>query len=201
MPSSGNLILSLKVAVISTCVLLVGVMLKLSVPLISDFVASDVPSFWNVMLQWLKPPYLYLVINGIIISIVASSKFQQKGDHLSPEVPAVAPEKVVAGDVRTGYSLVYDHVGDLTDVSTTGNQGVYERIEQRKKAEDEMVEVGMKTMMDGGDEIGVVEMSVEPPQRTDSMEFSDSSEKEKDKPPFSSRFSHRKAVKASPEGN
>ncbi|KAK1557206.1 hypothetical protein Q3G72_020137 [Acer saccharum] len=107
--SSGNLTFSLKVGLVSTCVLSTAMLLKFSFPLISEFVASDVPVFWNVVSQWLKPPYLYLVINFIIISIVASAKLQQQ-----EAAAAAAPDKVVlSGDVRTGYdrsSVAYDDV-------------------------------------------------------------------------------------------
>ncbi|TXG67117.1 hypothetical protein EZV62_008392 [Acer yangbiense] len=107
--SSGNLTFSLKVGLVSTCVLSTAMLLKFSFPLISEFVASDVPVFWNVVLQWLKPPYLYLVINFIIISILASAKLQQKDGSAAA---AAAPDKVVlSGDVRTRYdrsSVAYD---------------------------------------------------------------------------------------------
>ncbi|GLT67342.1 hypothetical protein SLA2020_396580 [Shorea laevis] len=76
----GNFMLSLKAVLISTGVVSVAFILKLCVPLISDFIVSDVPSLYSVMLSYLRPPYLYLLINGIIISIVASSRFQRKAD-------------------------------------------------------------------------------------------------------------------------
>ncbi|KAK2639196.1 hypothetical protein Ddye_026991 [Dipteronia dyeriana] len=105
--SSGSITFSFKVGLVSTCVLSAAMVLKFSFPLISEFVASDIPVFWNVVLQWLKPPYLYVVINCIIISIVASAKLQQKNGSV-----AVAPVKVVlSGDVRTGYdrsAVAYD---------------------------------------------------------------------------------------------
>ncbi|KAK3199161.1 hypothetical protein Dsin_022576 [Dipteronia sinensis] len=108
--SSGNLTFSLKVGLVSTCVFSIAMLFKFSFPLISEFVACDVPVFWNVVLQWLKPPYLYLIINCIIISIVASAKLQQKDGSAA----AAAPEKVVlSGDVRTGYdrnTVAYDDV-------------------------------------------------------------------------------------------
>lgn len=84
--SSSGLALSLKLLFISTGVLSAAVLLKLSAPAIADFAVTDVPSFYNVVVSWLRPPYLYLVINCIIVTIVASSKLQSKlGDvSLSP---------------------------------------------------------------------------------------------------------------------
>ncbi|KAL8160190.1 hypothetical protein V2J09_001727 [Rumex salicifolius] len=36
--------------------------------------AANPPEIWNSMRSWLRPPFLYLVVNGIIISIAASSR-------------------------------------------------------------------------------------------------------------------------------
>ncbi|XP_031266713.1 topoisomerase 1-associated factor 1-like [Pistacia vera] len=190
--NSGNVILTLKVGLISTCVLSIGILLKNSAPFISDFVSSDVPGFWNVMLQWLKPPYLYLVINCIIISIVASSKLQQHSHEshdtlstVSAQVLVGTQEKVVSGDhVRNEYVLGYGYINPTV-----------EKEEEKKMMSDEM-----PVMMDGGDEV----VAVRPPERSESMELLDLYEKDKEKgkekPTVSKRFSHKKAVKANPEG-
>ncbi|PHU13184.1 hypothetical protein BC332_20114 [Capsicum chinense] len=79
--SSSNYMLSVKILLISTTVLSAIIMLKVSAPAVTDFAVSEVPSIWNGFVSWLKPPYLYLVINCIIISIVASSKLQNKLDE------------------------------------------------------------------------------------------------------------------------
>ncbi|CDP05858.1 unnamed protein product [Coffea canephora] len=74
--ASNNFILSLKLVLISTTVLSAAVALKLSAPAITEFAVTEVPSLYHGLVSWLKPPYLYLVINCIIITIVASSKLQ-----------------------------------------------------------------------------------------------------------------------------
>ncbi|KAJ8567896.1 hypothetical protein K7X08_020618 [Anisodus acutangulus] len=87
--------LSLKIFLISTTVLSAAIMLKVSAPAVTDFAVSEVPSIWNGVVSWLKPPYLYLVINCIIITIVASSKLQNKLDENSHPAPAmVSPENL-----------------------------------------------------------------------------------------------------------
>ncbi|KAL5736199.1 hypothetical protein ACOSQ2_030987 [Xanthoceras sorbifolium] len=210
--SSGKLSFSLKVGLVSTCVLSAAIVLKLSMPLISEFVASDVPVLWSVMLQWLKPPYLYLVINCIIISIVASSKLQQNDGASSS-----APEKVVlSGDVRTGFDhrVVYDDASDLAsekavlsgDVRTGGYGVVYEDVRDLGgQVEEEKKNVGdSETAAYAGGEVGM-EAAASALQRSDSMEFLErlfekEKAREREKPPFSSRFGQRKAVKANPEG-
>ncbi|MCD7460089.1 hypothetical protein HAX54_042822 [Datura stramonium] len=87
--SSSTSMLSLKIFLISTTVLSAAVMFKVSAPAVTDFAVSEVPSIWNGVVSWLKPPYLYLVINCIIITIVASSKLQNKLDENSSPAPAV----------------------------------------------------------------------------------------------------------------
>lgn len=85
--------LSVKIFLISTIVLSAAIMLKVSAPAVTDFAVSEVPSIWNGVVSWLKPPYLYLIINCIIITIVASSKLQNKLDENSSPAPSVvSPE-------------------------------------------------------------------------------------------------------------
>lgn len=93
--SSSSLALPLKLLLLSTSVLSAAVLLKLSVPAIADFAVTDVSSIYNVVVSWLRPPYLYLVINCIIITIVASSKLQSKvGDVAISPSPAPPLEPV-----------------------------------------------------------------------------------------------------------
>ncbi|KAM1273318.1 hypothetical protein ACFX2H_023232 [Malus domestica] len=81
--ASNNWLLTLKVALISTGVVSMAVGLKLSSPLVADTSSA---------ISWLRPPYLYILINCIIISIVASSKL-----HPTPEDshPKMEPELVM----------------------------------------------------------------------------------------------------------
>ncbi|XP_064957895.1 uncharacterized protein LOC135608783 [Musa acuminata AAA Group] len=51
--------------------------LRLVGPTVVWFLAAEVPRAYASALAWLRPPYIYLVINGIIITIAASSRFQK----------------------------------------------------------------------------------------------------------------------------
>lgn len=73
-------VFSSKALLLSTTALIVALLFNLSVPLLRDLFDSVVPQIWSSLASWLEPPYLFLVINGIIISIAASFKFQQKED-------------------------------------------------------------------------------------------------------------------------
>ncbi|KAJ9153637.1 hypothetical protein P3X46_027057 [Hevea brasiliensis] len=209
-PGSG-LVLSLKIALISTCVLSVAVMLKLSVPVVTDFAVHELPLMYSSVISWLRPPYLYLVINGIIISIVASSKLQlQKPEEPSKQQEIIPPPMLAvevpkaSGDIPSDYIdgvvecgsgyqdlIVIDKVVPVDDSSVNG---------AHKREKGEVVEKEI-TVTQGSDKALVSFKSVQPAQRSDSMEFLVEKE-EKKKPLVSARFGSKfkkSPVKANPE--
>uniref|UniRef100_A0A5B7C567 DUF4408 domain-containing protein n=1 Tax=Davidia involucrata TaxID=16924 RepID=A0A5B7C567_DAVIN len=207
--SSRNRMLSLKVLLISTGVLSMAVMLKLSLPVITEFAISEVPSIWSFVVSWLRPPYLYLVINCIIITIVASSKLQQKVDE-SPSETVVQPVPIeISGDVRTDFSAAYNNDASMNTLAEVRPEFAYGHDENVAKAShfdpfayvDARVSKAKKTMtlnpseeMSGADELSISKSSWTPvtPQRNSTLST--------EKPLVSARFGHRKVVKASPEG-
>ncbi|XP_047329040.1 uncharacterized protein LOC124932454 [Impatiens glandulifera] len=91
---------SLKLLFMSTGVLSIAMFMNFSFPIILDFMIYQLPSIWSFMASWLRPPYLYVIINGIIISIAASSFFHHKdssqiqsdsSDHLSENILKSSP--------------------------------------------------------------------------------------------------------------
>ncbi|GJT74749.1 RNA-directed DNA polymerase, eukaryota, reverse transcriptase zinc-binding domain protein [Tanacetum coccineum] len=70
--------LPIKLAIASATVMSTAVMLKVLTPFFMNLAISDIPAIWMSVIAWLKPPYLYVVINCIIITIVASSRLQSK---------------------------------------------------------------------------------------------------------------------------
>ncbi|CAN4104141.1 unnamed protein product [Withania somnifera] len=136
--SSSNSMLSLKIFLISTTVLSAAIMLKVSAPAVTDFAVSEVPSLWNGVVSWLKPPYLYLVINCIIITIVASSKLQNKLDeNLSPAPAFVSPENLSQfhqiKDVRPGTDFYSPVLHDFNGVELK-NQTVEDKLDEESPA-------------------------------------------------------------------
>lgn len=73
----------IKVAVVSTVITAMSLLVMSFVPTAVDLSLSRLPILWSSFLSWLKPPYLFVIINVIIVStIVASSKyFQSSGDR------------------------------------------------------------------------------------------------------------------------
>ncbi|XP_015896755.3 uncharacterized protein LOC107430433 [Ziziphus jujuba] len=220
--STTNWTFSLKLLLISTGVLSMAFVMKLSVPVVTDFVATEVPSIWSVVLSWLRPPYLYILINCIIISIVASSKLQQKVEYYPAHPPEmVVPQPVVAeavkvsgSDVRTDYAEAYGgavltgygydanamaKVYDGSSVAVADDVQRWAGVVEKTVSDVKEMVINDQTVAKGGDDVAVVSASVgKGLQRKDSLEvlFSNGNEK----PPVSARFGHRKAVKASPEG-
>ncbi|KAI3823905.1 hypothetical protein L1987_05350 [Smallanthus sonchifolius] len=80
--------LSVRVLLISTGILSATVAMKFCFPPALNFAVYNIPVVWSAILSWLKPPYLYVIINGIIITIAASSRFlhdNQSGPLLTDE--------------------------------------------------------------------------------------------------------------------
>lgn len=193
---------SVKVILISTGILSMAMGLKLTLPLLTHFLLTEGPHVCTFFLTCFTPPYLYILINFIILTIVASSKLNHH-HHSPPDdtvllpavypaaVPIPAPDTVapqtdynaVASDkylYETKPTLSYDTVA----AEGSGSDGY---------AYDEITPVKATVNDDDDDAVRVVSPSV---QRKDSSEFAN----ENEKPPVSARFGHRKAVRASPEG-
>lgn len=191
-----------------------AVFLKLSVPVLVDFIVSEIPSIWSCFISWLKPPYLYLVINCIILSIVASSKLQQKpeDDGSPPPIPdtaaTISPASdyvdCVSSNISNGYTYNANQnvLTKISDFEIDESNGVYGRTkveprvsEMEKKGENDSLIVLMKP----ADESSMSSPMANALARKDSVGVLCSNEKEK--PPVSSRIGQRKFMKASPEGS
>lgn len=210
--SSSIPILSVKVVFISTIFLSAGIMLKFSAPAIKDFAIYEVPSIYNGVVSWLRPPYLYLVINCIIISIVASSKLQSKKDDKeflsTPSQPLddmvhTQPQPVpVKGDVQAdGYKPEDSSSYDLNIVKVEKGVGfdAYEKVEAVVNGTPDS-HSGMAFEEETGsnkeNEYVIAKSTWNAPHVKDTKEYS----AENVKSPVSARFGNRRNLKASPEG-
>lgn len=196
--SSGNPMLSLKVALISTGVLFLAVILKLPV-LVTDFAVSELPIMYSSVISWLQPPYLYLVINCIIISILASSKLQLQKPNQEQQVP-LPPADIIVLPVQV--------TEEEEDISVRVGSAAYvnEAVVASDRYDDyEYLDVEDKTVIveDCAVESGEVyerEVNKAAPYRSDSIEFLIEKDQNKEKPLVSARLGRRKSLKASPEG-
>lgn len=169
--------LSLKALLISTCVVFVGLALTLGAPPVMELTASHAPLMWASLLSWLKPPYLYVIINCIIISIAASSRFHhQSSDRDLPGDPTTSSPSDAPVEISPEFGVLDSMVA----------------YEQREETLDSISEVTEAVVVNGS-----AEEDLFTPERMDSAEDLFTPEK----PLVSARFGHRKPVKASTEGN
>jgi len=177
--------LSLKALLISTCVVFVGLALKLGAPLVVGITGSHAPLIWASILSWLKPPYLYVIINCIIISIAASSRFHhQSSERDLPDDPRYSSRSDASAEISPEFGLL-----ELTVA-----------YEQREETVDSVSEVTEAVVVIGSTE-EEEEFVASQPMRMDSSEIPSEVLFTPEKPLVSARFGHRKPVKASTEGN
>ncbi|KVI10520.1 uncharacterized protein LOC112506439 [Cynara cardunculus var. scolymus] len=208
---------SLKLAVVSATVLSTAVMINLLIPLIMDASLQDVRGIWSSLISWLKPPYLYVVINCIIITIVASSRLQSKLDDFPPPStfptppfePAVKVEVPRFHQPQVPEVVPFDGVGLGNEQPVKENVAGYSsdrkvvQVPERDLSTYDFREEDMKTATEAYEEItknmankSVISMSSWTPSKISQVDLSVPMEK----PPASTRFSRRKPTKATPEG-
>ncbi|KAJ6978992.1 hypothetical protein D5086_022205 [Populus alba] len=176
----GSLSLSLKVILLSTSVLFLSLCLKISVPLVHDFSVNQAPLLWSSILSWLKPPYIYIIINCIIITIVASSRFHHSHSTANSTTTHDQIEKIPMDE----------YLHDEMKISTVEIQSHHFGGEQFV-IEDKGLVNAVAVLEDSKNEtVDSSENNLLLPENLSPME----------KPLVSSRFGHRKFVKASPEG-
>ncbi|KAL7216865.1 hypothetical protein ACSBR1_028730 [Camellia fascicularis] len=213
--SSSNWMLSLKVVLISTSVLFMAMVLKLSVPIVMEFAVSEIPSIWSFVMSWLRPPYLYVVINCIVITIVASSKLQQKVVDKPP--PAVVAETMVYPvpiKVREDYAVAYGGV-DVKNASVEvrpefeygydANVVKGSEFDVYELEDDRLPEIETKTAtttlaIRAAEEMSGEELALSRSLWTPQLNSREYAVSSSEKPTVSVRIGHRKAVKSSPEG-
>ncbi|EOY28393.1 Uncharacterized protein TCM_029972 [Theobroma cacao] len=201
MVSMSTLILSLKVLFISIGMLAIAFGLKVSVPLVLEFSVSQAPLLWSTFRSWLKPPYLYVIINGIIITIAASSRFNHKTGEKDQKEQMQQRSKI---SVDQGPAFEDEMKSGLDFGVVESSALVYEQEQRGEEVEtrgfEEESNAAVEDVGDGGDEFAISKSEWIPPRRMDSSEIPSDSLLPTEKPPAASRFGHRKPVRANPEG-
>ncbi|CAN6689901.1 unnamed protein product [Malus baccata var. baccata] len=200
---------SLKIVLILSGFVAWALAMKISVSMAAEFVASNFSVMCSSFRFLLRPPYLYVLVNGIIITIAASSIFN--GHGRSPE-PKLQPESEVSvSDPAVVYAPMYREpkVHKLTSavVIKPGSEAVY----QPRYREPEVVHEPTSAFVSNGyvEEAKPVvaenkhdreyedKLVIWPPK---SMVESDDIALPVEKPLVSARFSRRKPARSSPEG-
>lgn len=196
----------MKALLISMGVLLMGLAMKVSVPLATEFLRSHLPVMWSSFLTWLRPPYLYVIINGIIFIIAASSRFHH---HDDPVEDRLTNPKIVSDPGMGRYEEEKEVSREFEGLDQVRSVVVYEQREEEEEeevaheAEAEPVDKYENDHYEGDDDDEEVLVSRSPPRvktpprRIDSPELFFSPA---EKPLVSARFGSRKPVKPVPEG-
>lgn len=179
--------------VVITGVFSVAAAVIFTVPSVSHFVASSYPMIYDNTVFLLKPPYLYLVINCIIVSIVATSKLTNKSSSnidvsdFSEAVTVVpVPSDIDAGYLNVSHQAVASDYTKGEDNDPTVEDDVPLVIDDDKQLETEK----LKPKSDWSEP-----ETEKPKQPSDSPEVS--RVKLSRKPP---RYSKQKSLKMSAEG-
>ncbi|XP_039169755.1 uncharacterized protein LOC104445350 [Eucalyptus grandis] len=156
------------------------------------------PLLWLSLLSWLEPPYIYLVINGIIVTIAASSRLHGNL-HEAEEARVVSAAAESSGDgvlfLPPGGMACLSPVEDVAH-GESGPAGVPE------------AEIAERSVDEGGDGRGdraeaeeEEEFMISRSAWTPAAKGSNAAERlpTPEKPLVSSRFVHRRPSKASPE--
>lgn len=76
-----------KLVLMSTGIISILVLLKVAIiPYTFDLVLSTLPSLWFSVRKWLTLPFLYIIVNFIIITIAVSSNFHYKTNNHIPSI-------------------------------------------------------------------------------------------------------------------
>ncbi|KAH0906435.1 hypothetical protein BRARA_J00909 [Brassica rapa] len=123
-----------------------------TVPSVSHVMASCFLIFYDNTVFLVKPPYLYLVTNCIIVSIVATSKLTQKAsahiddpefsDVVTPETLEPVPSDIDAGYLNVAHVVSYTGVEendapveDVSEVNSDDNVIVDSQQDQHAETE------------------------------------------------------------------
>ncbi|XVE87951.1 hypothetical protein DITRI_Ditri19aG0029700 [Diplodiscus trichospermus] len=200
MASASTWMLSLKVLFISSGILTIALGLKVSVPLVLEFSVSQAPLLWSTFRSWLRPPYLYVIINGIIITIAASWRFQQENSE-KEQAEQMPPRSNISVDQRPASE--YETKSGMNFGMVESSASEYEQKQIGEDPETAVFEeesnVAVEDDGDGDGEFAISKSEWIPPRRMDSSERPSEVLFPLEKPPASSRFGNRNPVKANPE--
>lgn len=195
-----------KAAAVSSLVVSTAVMLHFYGPSMVEFASSEIPKMYGLLISWLTPPYLYFVINGIIISIAASSRFHSSGsddENISyatesgasapvsnqQYIVVATPPPVVEEEVKVAYV-------EPTEYGTAQEESLAE--EKDEEEEDEFVISRSSWTPKRSREATVTEKVVD--KETVPTEIPTEYSFLTEKPLASARLGRRKSLKNSPEG-
>ncbi|KAL2495105.1 hypothetical protein Fot_38862 [Forsythia ovata] len=152
--------------------------IKFFTPLMFQFIFNGVYVIWSIILSLLKPPYLYFTINGIIITIIVSSR-----NHIATSEPLVP----VQSEINTP-PLAYESEDRIVEVKPVLINGEKVDIDQNEEETDD-TDADTDAEPESEDEFDILSSVYTPPQKIVQSEFL---LPVTEKPLSSSQFAHRK---------
>lgn len=199
------MIVSLRFGLSTAVVLFMAVVAKLSASLITEFTVSQVPLIWTLVASWLKPPYLYLVINCIIITIFASSKLQKHVTNYYSE-PNKFPEDDYYGNANVLVEVMQPH----SPLEIKLKYEVSEVFDMNGKADDNVPETNSPALVKDVhvDDSNATGLLYSGKSTTENAIFEEKNGNvimehpviRMSKPPSSAKIVNQNIVKANPEG-
>lgn len=195
--------LSLKAALASAAVVVTAAAMLLHAgPPIQRLVAAEVPRAFASLVVWLTPPYLYFVLDAVILCIAASFRFDKPHADSTELAPSPTPEMAVhlmeymppyeedlvedASSTRFVTATTEDDRGDQEPIVL----GEKETVSKAETVGEEQ-EVGQEFVTSSSNFSPEQRPSTESP-----MEYLAGLEK----PLVSIRFGNRKSLKPGPDG-
>lgn len=188
----------MKAGAAAAAALVVAAGVRLVGPAAAGFVAEEIPRAQAAAATWLTPPYLYLVINAIIISIAASSRYQPTRRAPASSAVVGLPEEAPAPVLISAMAMPVPAPAVAMAMAAPVPEAVAVEEPVAKTALVPAPEVVVED-----EEDFLISRSAWTPQRrvaeVEAAPFADLTNS-KEKPLSSARFG-RKAAKPSPEGS
>ncbi|RZS23174.1 hypothetical protein BHM03_00056049 [Ensete ventricosum] len=199
------LMLSLKASLASAAVVVTAAAMLLHAgPPIQRLHAAEVPRAFASLVVWLTPPYLYFVLNAVILCIAVSFRLDKPHVDSAELAPSPTTEVVVHLIEYMPPTEYEEELGE--DASSTR---FVTATTEDDKGEQEAVVLGQKEAVSKAETVGeeqevgqefVTSSSNFSPEQKPSTESPMESLPGLDKPLVSIRFGHRKSLKPGPDG-
>lgn len=147
--------MSVNMMLMSTGVISIAILISMSIPNLLNSATgatSHLPSLFSTLRSWLRPPYLYFIINAIILAIAAISRLHHHNHHNNHPAPPpptkssphhhheefLPPYDVVDNVVGGGYTH-YNNNDDVVVVKDVDNRSLFVEREIKVVNDDSLV--------------------------------------------------------------